>query len=47
MTTVDSFEAKTHLPQFLERVACDETILIARHGQVVTKLVRATGLLGI
>lgn len=33
MTTVGAFEAKTHLPQLLERVARGETILITRHGK--------------
>ena len=32
MTTVGAFEAKTHLPQLLERVARGEKILITRHG---------------
>ena len=39
MTTVGSYEAKTHLPQLLERVARGETILITRHGQAVAMLV--------
>jgi len=41
MTTVGSYEAKTHLPQFLERVARGEKILITRHGQAVAMLVPA------
>jgi prevent-host-death family protein len=41
MTTVGSYEAKTHLPQLLERVARGETILITRHGQAIAKLVPA------
>ena len=39
MTTVGSYEAKTHLPQLLDRVARGEKILITRHGQVVATLV--------
>ncbi len=41
MTTVGSYEAKTHLPQLLERVARGEKILITRHGQAVAMLVPA------
>lgn len=41
MTTVGSFEAKTHLPQLLERVAQGEKILITRHGKPVAMLVPA------
>jgi prevent-host-death family protein len=33
MTSVGSFEAKTHLPQLLERVARGETFLITRRGK--------------
>jgi len=43
MTTVGSYEAKTHLPQLLERVARGEKILITRHGQAVAMLVPAAG----
>jgi len=43
MTTVGSYEAKTHLPQLLERVAHGEKILITRHGQAVAMLVPARG----
>jgi prevent-host-death family protein len=39
--TVGSFEAKTHLPQLLERVARGEKILITRHGKPVALLVPA------
>jgi prevent-host-death family protein len=41
MTTVGSFEAKTHLPQLLERVARGEKILITRHGKSIAMLVPA------
>jgi prevent-host-death family protein len=41
MTTIGSYEAKTHLPQLLERVARGEKILITRHGQAVAMLVPA------
>ena len=43
MTTVGSYEAKTHLPQLLERVARGEKILITRHGRALAMLVPATG----
>ncbi|HTU22753.1 MAG TPA: type II toxin-antitoxin system prevent-host-death family antitoxin [Gemmataceae bacterium] len=39
MTTVGSYEAKTHLSQLLDRVSRGETILITRHGQAVAMLV--------
>ena len=41
MTSVGSFEAKTHLPQLLERVARGERILITRHGKPTAMLVPA------
>jgi prevent-host-death family protein len=39
MDTVGAYEAKTHLPQLLERVVKGETITITRHGVPVAKLV--------
>ena len=42
MTTVGSYEAKTHLPQLLERVARGEKILITKHGLAVAMLVPPT-----
>ena len=39
MTTVGTFEAKTHLTQLLERVAGGERILITNRGKVVAMLV--------
>lgn len=39
MDTVGSFEAKTHLPKLLERVARGEKITITRHGKPVAMLV--------
>jgi prevent-host-death family protein len=42
MTRVGSYEAKTHLPQLLERVAHGEKFLITRHGQALALLVPAT-----
>ena len=41
MESVGSFEAKTHLPQLLERVERGETITITRHGKPVARLVPA------
>ena len=41
MKSVGSFEAKTHLPQLLERVAQGEEFLITKHGKPVARLVPA------
>jgi len=41
MESVGSFEAKTHLPQLLERVANGEEFTITKHGKPVAKLVPA------
>ena len=38
MATVGAYEAKTHLPKLLERVAKGETITITRHGKPVATL---------
>ncbi len=40
-SSVGSYEAKTHLPQLLERVAKGERITITRHGVPVAVLVPA------
>jgi prevent-host-death family protein len=42
MESVGSFEAKTHLPQLLERVAQGEEFIITRHGKPVARLVPVT-----
>lgn len=39
METVGAYEAKTHLPQLLERVAKGEKIAITKHGVPVAMLV--------
>ena len=39
MTEVGSFEAKTHLPEILERAAAGEKILITKRGKPVAMLV--------
>lgn len=39
---VGSYEAKTHLPQLLDRVERGETIVITRHGRPVARLVPAS-----
>ena len=39
MTTVGSYEAKTHLPSLIARVAKGEQITITKHGVPVAKLV--------
>ena len=41
MESVGSFEAKTHLPQLLERVAQGEEFTITKHGKPVARLVPA------
>lgn len=41
METIGSFEARTHLPQLLERVAQGEEFTITRHGKPVARLVPA------
>jgi len=38
METVGAYEAKTHLPQLLERVAKGETITITKHGVPIAVL---------
>ena len=43
MTTVGSYEAKTHLPKLLQRVANGESITITKHGVPVAVLVPANG----
>jgi prevent-host-death family protein len=44
MESVGSFEAKTHLPQLLERVAQGEEITITKHGKPVARLVPAVAI---
>ncbi len=39
MVNVGSFDAKTHLPALLERVAKGETVQITRRGVPIAKLV--------
>ena len=39
MRTVGSFEAKTHLPALLERVAKGERITITKHGIPIAMLI--------
>lgn len=41
-TLVGAYEAKTHLPQLLDRVEHGEIIVITRHGKPVAKLVPAS-----
>ena len=43
MQSVGSYEAKTHLPALLDRVAQGEQITITRHGVPVAMLVPASG----
>ena len=42
MESVGSFEAKTHLPQLLERVANGEEFTITKDGKPVARLVPVT-----
>lgn len=44
MQTIGSYEAKTHLPALLDRVAQGEQITITRHGVPVAMLVPPCGL---
>ena len=39
METIGAFEAKTHLPRLLDRVAHGESLTITRHGKPVARLV--------
>lgn len=39
MQSVGSYEAKTHLPALLERVALGEEIVITKHGVPIARLV--------
>ena len=39
MERVGSYEAKTHLPQLLDRVARGESLTITRHGRPIAHLV--------
>ncbi len=41
--SVGAYQAKTHLPQLLDRVEGGETITITRHGKPVARLVPAAG----
>ena len=42
MTTVAAYEAKTHLPELLRRVARGERILITKHGRAIAVLAPPT-----
>jgi prevent-host-death family protein len=44
MTTVGAYEAKTHLPELLERVRKGETIVITKHGMPVAELRPVAGM---
>ena len=39
MQSIGAYEAKTHLPRLLDRVARGERLTITRHGQPVARLV--------
>ena len=41
MQNIGSYEAKTHLPRLLDRVARGESLTITRHGHPVARLVPA------
>jgi prevent-host-death family protein len=38
MTTVGTYEAKTHLPRLIRAVERGETVIITRHGKPVAQL---------
>ena len=42
MEMIGAYEAKTHLPQLLERVARGEHLTITRHGKPVAQLIPVT-----
>ena len=44
MESVGSFDAKTHLPQLLDRVARGEEFTITKHGKPVARLIPATAI---
>ena len=41
METIGSYQAKTHLPQLLERVEHGESFTITRHGKPIARLLPA------
>ena len=43
MREIGSYEAKTHLPKLLERVAKGERFVITKHGRPVAELVPVAG----
>ena len=43
MERIGAYEAKTHLPRLLDRVARGESLTITRHGKPVARLVPVTG----
>jgi prevent-host-death family protein len=43
MITVGTYEAKTHLPQLIEKVEGGESVMITRHGKPVARIVPVTG----
>ena len=43
MELIGAYEAKTHLPRLLDRVAHGESLTITRHGRPVARLVPVTG----
>ena len=40
-SSVGAYQAKTHLPQLLDRVEGGETITITRHGKPIARLIPA------
>ena len=42
MEMIGAYEAKTHLPQLLDRVAHGEHLIITRHGKPVAQLIPVT-----
>ncbi len=44
MHTVGAYEAKTHLPEILEKVARGENYIITKHGMPVAQIIPAPAL---
>ena len=43
MEQIGAYEAKTHLPRLLDRVARGESLTITRHGKPIARLVPVAG----
>ncbi len=43
MKKIGAYDAKTHLPKLLDRVAQGESLVITRHGKPVARLIPVAG----